>query len=434
MRKLIAFSFACLLASAAWCQDKQVSLEDRRKLVSEINNILATKAFVSIVDFLDGKPKLVLTEEELASGGTETSFAKVVNKHLARYGVSHLQLWTPADVNSFTDPRIVSSGLTVRKEPTGFRVHEVAASSGAAVAGFKSWDLIVAVDAKPITASAELEGLENAQKVIQYERDGKKRSARLTYRSYEPHRAPRLKWLKPGVAFINIDTFIAAFYDRAKVDKLFEDAKDAKAIILDLRYNRGGALANVYHLLGHVLPAGTTVSRSISREIIARSGKTFTSCQEAFEALKRDPVSAIALESDAKPYGGKVVVLTSHLAGSGGDRFPGTLSDLGRATLVGDTTLGKLLTGDREDITGGFQLLYPFAEVLMPSGFRIEGVGVKPHVMLSPRDTLDDKVIIPAALKLLGNGGEHDYTPLNRRSSAVQPRRIGFTFACLANP
>ena len=367
--------------------------------------MLATRAFVSTFDFLDRKPKFHVDDRDLDTASTPKAFVNVVNAQLDKLGVSHLELLTPAEHEQYTQGRDVGAGFVAQRETkngvTGLRIQEVFAGGAADKAGLRTWDLVTAVDGKPLTKSANMSGPAGTRRSVTFVRGKRVRTAELVFTDYSPYRPAMLKWVRPDVALISIGTFTTSDYHAQLIDSLFTKAAGAKAIILDLRYNRGGALANVFDLLGHLLDNNTVVSRMIDRETIARSGREFKTTAEAYEALKKDPASEVRLESDHTPYRGKLVVLTSHLAGSGGDRFPGTLKDLGRATLVGYTTMGKLLHGDWATLTRDYQLLYPSGEVLMPSGFRIEGVGVEPDVKLSQRDVLNDKKVTAAALKVI---------------------------------
>ena len=392
--------------SAATPDPARLTLADKQAIVREINTTLATKAFVSTVDFLDPTPKLRLSDGAVDSAATPGAFVALVNAQFRTFGVSHLELETPEERQRFVAGRDVGAGVLWQRDTeggvTGLRVHQVMPGSAADAAGVRVWDLIVAVDGTPVDGAATLGGAEGARKTIELLRDGARVRAVLSYRSFSPYTKPTLTWLTKDVALIPISTFTASGYDATRVDSLFTLASGATAIILDVRYNRGGALDNVFDLLGHIFPDSVVIGRRIDREVIARSGRAFRSTRDAFEELQRDPASEVRLSTKHRPYKGTVIVLTSHLAGSGGDRFPGTVKDLGRGTLVGRRTIGALLTGDRATLTRGYHLLYPSAEVLMPSGFRIEGVGVEPHVTLSAREVLDDATVFATALQVLG--------------------------------
>jgi carboxyl-terminal processing protease len=67
------------------------------------------------------------------------------------------------------------------------------------------------------------------------------------------------------------------------------------------------------------------------------------------------------------------------------DAFKGS----GRATLVGEKTLGRMLSQKMYDLPEGLQLSLPIADYYSLDAGRIEGVGVTPHVTTAAADALD---------------------------------------------
>ena len=68
-------------------------------------------------------------------------------------------------------------------------------------------------------------------------------------------------------------------------------------------------------------------------------------------------------------------------------------SDYVGGTLIGTLTAGKVLVGDDHTLPGGCVLLYPIAEMVWIDGGRMEGAPVGPDVLLTPQETVDDRVI-----------------------------------------
>lgn len=74
-------------------------------------------------------------------------------------------------------------------------------------------------------------------------------------------------------------------------------------------------------------------------------------------------------------------VLTSGATGSGGEAFAYILQSRGRATVVGETTLGAAHTTDMETVQEHFQVEYPSGRSISPfTQGNWEGVGVIPNI------------------------------------------------------
>lgn len=128
----------------------------------------------------------------------------------------------------------------------------------------------------------------------------------------------------------------SATADVARLAKKLKQ-EGVRGIILDLRHNGGGSLAEAINLTGLFIPSGAVVqTRDLAGHIEVgedRDGKTI--------------------------YGGPLVVLTSRFSASASEILAGALQDYGRAIIVGDTsTFGK----------GTVQTLVPLAPIMERNG------------------------------------------------------------------
>ena len=84
-----------------------------------------------------------------------------------------------------------------------------------------------------------------------------------------------------------------------------------------------------------------------------------------------------------------IYVLTSRNTASAGEAFAFVLKNLGRATLVGENTLGAGRSARNFDIGHGLAAVISVSTVKDPrSGAEWEGVGVTPHLAAPPRAAL----------------------------------------------
>lgn len=106
------------------------------------------------------------------------------------------------------------------------------------------------------------------------------------------------------------------------VSKLIKDLqKDSKldGLIIDLRNNGGGSLAEVNNLVGLFIPQGPTVQVHYS------FGHT----------------QVLSDQDPSQLYKGPLVVLTNRLSASASEIFAGAIQDYGRGLVVGSQTFGK---------------------------------------------------------------------------------------------
>lgn len=101
------------------------------------------------------------------------------------------------------------------------------------------------------------------------------------------------------------------------ISKLKEDNIDG--LIIDLRNNGGGSLAEVNNLVGLFIPQGPTVQVHYS------FGHT----------------QVLADQDPSVLYDGPLVVLTNRLSASASEIFAGAIQDYGRGLIVGSQTFGK---------------------------------------------------------------------------------------------
>lgn len=121
------------------------------------------------------------------------------------------------------------------------------------------------------------------------------------------------------VGVLTVKSFYVNLYQ--DIDKELKKLNDenVEAVVLDLRFNGGGALNEA------ILSTGLFIDN------------------DAFVQV-RDGVGNVAVRGDITPgvsYNGPLVVLTNRLSASASEIMAAALQDLGRAVIVGDTTFGK---------------------------------------------------------------------------------------------
>jgi C-terminal processing protease CtpA/Prc len=104
------------------------------------------------------------------------------------------------------------------------------------------------------------------------------------------------------------------------------------------------------------------------------------------------------------PYRGRVAVLTDRLTGSAAEAVAGALQEAGLAVTVGARTAGGMLSGETFSIAPGWNMVLPLLDFRLPSGSRIEGLGVAPDYSVGAveSDETGDRVLQRALEVLSG--------------------------------
>lgn len=91
----------------------------------------------------------------------------------------------------------------------------------------------------------------------------------------------------------------------------------------------------------------------------------------------------------APTFDGPVYVLISKKTASAAEMAADALLASRRATLIGETTAGRMLSQKMYDMPRGLLLSLPIADYYSFHSGRIEGAGVKPQVQVEPAKALE---------------------------------------------
>ncbi|GJM31484.1 MAG: tail-specific protease [Saprospiraceae bacterium] len=162
---------------------------------------------------------------------------------------------------------------------------------------------------------------------------------------------------------------------RAEIEKLQKIGVDG--LVIDLRNNRGGSLAQTLRMAGFFIEAGPVLQWE------SRDGSLKSHGDRDSSVL----------------YSGELIVLVNGASGSASELFSGTLQDYDRAVIVGSKstygkgTIQKMLDLDRPDLVDS--TLFPLGTLKMTIGkfYRITGAstqlkGVEPDIVLPEINSL----------------------------------------------
>jgi len=348
-------------------------------VLKEVNRIVTSVAFVPGVDFAKWPEFLEGQKESLDKASTARDFTLAINNALRKFGVSHIVMSTPEAANARRTRSVVGIGVQIQPEPgKGIRVLNVFPESPAHEAGVQPGDLIFEADGKKIDSPADMAGEEGSTVQIKVDRDGKTKSFKIVRKKYSNVRPETLTWVSPDVAVLKIWTFDLA-YDQKNVESLMKDAGKAKGLIVDLRNNGGGAVTNLLHLLGMLMPEKTPVGTFVQRTMVNKYVKETGGNPTDLAAIARYNDRPIRTPKGAvEPFKGTVCVLVNGGSGSASEIAAAALHENLGAPVVGQKSAGAVLVSIMGPLPNGFMLQYPVTDFVTPQGVRLEGNGVEP--------------------------------------------------------
>lgn len=379
------FVGSALLVGSAFAQndvldDKAaLTLERKAEVLNDISSVMAKTAFVPGVDFTTWGKVLDTNKAEIEKAETVLDFTKAVNKALSQFGTSHFVLATPKAATARRDKKQVGMGIQIQVEEKGIRVMSVFPKSGASDAGLRPGDLILENNGNKVAAPTDLAGGDGEVSNLKLERDGKVVQISVTRRPYSNIRPETLTWADKDTAVLKVWTFDQA-YNRDNVEKLMKEATASKRLIVDLRMNPGGAVMNLMHLMGLLMPEGSKVGTFLARRDVDRYVEETGGKPTDLEKIVNFSGTTLKAmkNKNVGPYAGKIAVLVNGASGSAAEIAAAALHDSLGAPVVGTRSAGAVLASIIRPIANGFTIQYPMMDYLTPQYRRLEGAGVEP--------------------------------------------------------
>lgn len=190
--------------------------------------------------------------------------------------------------------------------------------------------------------------------------------------------------LDDGVGYVKFNAFMHPDMCANAATEAMTKIANARALIIDLRENRGGTPQMVAYVASYLVSERTHLNDAFER----RTGET-----EQF--WTRDDVPG-------PRFGGRkpIYVLTSARTFSGAEEFAYDLQSLKRATIVGETTAGGAHMTASGRIGDHLLISVPVRRAINPiTHTNWEGVGVQPDVKVPSEQALE------TARRLIGERG-----------------------------
>ena len=302
-------------------------------------------------------------------GVLQAAFDEVFN-HLDPYS----RYLPPGDAEAGRDRRSGQAGLGVRLAATArgaVAVAEVLPGGATWNSALRVGDRLLAVDGEPVSAEdlpgaeALLRGPPGSAARLLVERGRSRREVVLRRDEAAP---PAVRAERRGdLLLLRIPAFVAT--TEGQVRRALRDSFDGRppaslprAVLLDLRGNRGGLLREAVDTAGAFLADG----------VVARTDGRHRDARRVWDAAGEDLARN-------RP----VVVLVDGRTASSAEVVAASLLDRGRAAVVGSATTGKGLIQVLVPLPNGAELSLSWSQVLAPSGWPVQSLGVIPSLCTS---------------------------------------------------
>ncbi|MBL8722689.1 MAG: hypothetical protein JNK49_01515 [Planctomycetes bacterium] len=419
-RHRLAFALAALLAACATAP--RLPLEARRQIFQEAWQTIGEKHFDPQMGGVDWAAVRARYAPQVDRAETEGEFLAVLQAMVAELRHSHVGVLPPdrgevelgagvavtapaaeATPAAATDPGADPSGAAAASRElgtTGLRVvwldgkvvvAGVSAGSAAERAGVRPGEELLAVAGRPLAPvlatvgdhgggvvpyaiAARLQGGVGTDVELQLAAAaGPPRTVTVTRERPEMPSMQlgnlgavpaefEARWLDGAVLYVRFTPCFVPLQER------FEQAlaahRDAKGVILDLRDNPGGLGA---------LAMG--VARHFLREEQSLGSMRMRGAEEPLRFV---------VNPSPLPFAGPLVVLVNRSTGSTAEILAAGLQSLGRARVVGQTSMGAALPSVVEKIAHDWRVQAVVADFTLPDGSSVEGRGVVPDVAVQP--------------------------------------------------
>jgi carboxyl-terminal processing protease len=393
-----AISAALLMTVASLALAGPVTKDVKDKVLDKMTTIITKYAYVPGVDFSKLPDMLAAHKDEIDKAQTDDDFQSAINDVLGEFKLTHLSMQTPEESEQRIEGETVGIGVNVHVEniklgdkKNGILVVRVVPGSAAQDAKLMPGDLITEADGKPVQLPSELAGKAGDPVTLTIEgADGKTRKVMVVRRKFSTVRQEQLTWADKDTAIISVYTFDLS-YDPGRVEDLMKKASKAKNLVVDLRDNGGGVVANVQHFLGLFLEKETPIGTFINKQLVERYISDQHGNPSDLKGMAAWSDRKIrSSDDDVAPYQGHVVVLVNGGTGSGAEIAAAAMRETLGAQVVGTQSAGAVLVALMGSLPEGYTLLYPITDYVTSKGVRLEGNGIKPDVLAQ-----DPKIPLP---------------------------------------
>jgi carboxyl-terminal processing protease len=247
-------------------------------------------------------------------------------------------------------------------------------------------DEILAVDGEVVAllslelALARIEGKRGSQVQLRIAREGVVVPLELVVRRDQVRTSSvESARIDQHIGWLKIERFQRRTVDEVRVElrELTASGAALTGLVLDLRGNPGGYLSQAVSVADIWLDQGPIVSTL-----------------DRVEGTQRDMARTLGTDSDTE-----LVVLIDRGTASAAEIVAGALQDRARAKVVGQSSYGKGSVQQFFELSDGSALKLTTARYYTPSGRSIQGVGVRPDIVINDQLPAQDSSTLDRLLR-----------------------------------
>jgi carboxyl-terminal processing protease len=331
MLTAIALGFALLGApQPGYAQTLSNRPEAKQEVLDKVSELLTTFAYTPKIDFRQWPTFIESEKAKIDEAKTDDEFTAAINAALSKFGASHIVLTSPRGAEARRTASVVGIGIQGAPAKDGVLIVRVVPNAPADQVGLVPGDTILTVDGKPASGTRGIAGEEGTTVSLHVRKaSGDINDVEIVRKRFSTVRPEEYTVVDPDTAILTVHTFDMT-YDADRVESLVAKAADKKNLIVDLRDNGGGAVVNLQHLLGLLLPADTAFGTFISRRVVERYEKeTGDKSDDILKIADWTPQKLkTPRHTDVPPFKGRLVVLINGGSGSASEMAAAALRDV----------------------------------------------------------------------------------------------------------
>lgn len=265
------------------------------------------------------------------------------------------------ELNQESSGKHYGIGIEVERVKSHLLILSVIKNSPAEKAGFLPGDVLLSVNdrsTKRMTTLDFKELLKKHESFLIHARRGDQVLRKEVKPKMLQVKSSDLYRIQEGLFYLKIHSFTSQ--TTLEVSQALEE-KNIQALVIDLRFNRGGLLEESYKVADLFLQKGVLARYKVRTE-------------------KKERV----FKAHHAPYLGDfpLVVLINELSASSSELLAAALQDQKRASLIGRKSFGKGLIQETFPLKGNYLLFLSVGEYQSPLGKPIHKIGITPDIIL----------------------------------------------------
>jgi carboxyl-terminal processing protease len=253
--------------------------------------------------------------------------------------------------------------------------------SPAQKAGLKAGDILLEVDGKSVVGktvsemSAFLKGGAGTELTVKFKREEEIKTVTFKREEIKVPDVPYYGMIDENIGYVKLNSFTnTASTEVGKALRSLKDSSGMKQLIFDLRGNGGGLLHESVNIVNFFVSKGEL--------IVSTKGR--------IEEINRE------YKTTNLPYdlNMPVVVLIDDYSASASEIVSGSLQDLDRAVIIGQTSYGKGLVQQTKDIEFGSMVKLTVAKYYTPSGRCIQKLDYSHKNKDGKAEEIPDSVLV----------------------------------------